>query len=114
MIEHLLVALALHCGRGELYRVHLHKCVPKTSVLARGFEHRPRHRTPPAKECCYVQISIKVSPDEVITDDEIQELARSSPHIWIETDGSTPRFTMTFEQQSKLWRWLTNTMGMHE
>lgn len=111
MIEHVLVALALHCSHGDFYRVHLHKCVPKTSHLARAFEHRARPHAAPAKPCCYVEIGIKVRPDEVITEAQIHELATAHPHIWIEADTTTPRFTLTFEQQSKLWNWLMSSMG---
>jgi hypothetical protein len=108
MLEHALIALALHCGHGEMFRVHLHKCVPKSSALALV----AIHKAPPAKPCCYVEISIKVRPDEVVTDEEIAELARATPHVWIETVGSTRSFTL--EQQARLWTWLMNTMGMKQ
>lgn len=110
MLEHVLIALALHCGRGEMYRVHLHKCVAKTSSLARGFEHRPRHPAPAAKACCYVDAVIAVRPDEAVPAPKIQELAKDQPHIWIIPDTSTPRQSLTFEQTSKLWRWLVSTI----
>jgi len=42
----------------------------------------------------------------------IAELARGTPHVWIETVGSTRSFTL--EQQARLWTWLMNTMGMKQ
>lgn len=109
MIEHL-IALALHCHGGELYRVHLHKCVAKTSALARPFEHRSRHKAPAAKECCYVSAIIKVAPDEAPAAAKVEELAKDQPHIWLVPDTTTPRQSLTFEQTSKLWRWLISTL----
>lgn len=107
MIEHMLIALALHCHRGDILRVNLHRCVPKSSSLAREYVHHAS--APPDKRKYYVQAVIQVRPDEVITDKEIAELAKV--HVFIEPETSTPNWSLTFEQQSKLWRWLMSTTG---
>lgn len=113
MIEHLF-ALALHCHGGEFYRVQLHKCVAKTSSLARPFEHRPRHKAPAAKECCYVTAIIKVTPDEVVPEKQVEQLAKATPHVWLIPDTATPREGLNFEQTSKLWRWLLHSTGLED
>lgn len=110
MIEHL-IALALHCSHGEMYRVHLHKCVAKTSPLAHDFRHTKTSARDPEKKF-YVTAIIPVRPDEVPPPAKVEELRKDVPHIWLEPDTATPRQTLNFEQQSKLWKWLTTSAGL--
>lgn len=112
MLEHALIALALHCGRGEMLRVHLHKCVPKSSHLARDFRHGKKKAAPDPEKKFYVTAVIKVAPDEAPATAKVEELAKDQPHIWLIPDTATPRQNLTFDQQSRLWKWLTSTAGL--